>query len=42
MKGVECCSFRSPKGVDEDALLSQSEHKSAQYGDKLAVKVFRN
>ena len=40
--GDECYRFQSPKILEEDALLSQSKPKSAQYGDKLAVKVFRN
>ena len=38
----ESCRLRSPKSVEEDELLAQSKPKSAQYGDKLVVKVFRN
>lgn len=34
--------FRSPKSVEEDELLAQSNPKSAQYGDEFVVKVFRS
>ena len=37
----ESCTFRSPKSLEADALLSQSK-PNMQYGDMLAVKVFRN